>query len=47
MLRGYKFNRLEFAGSLGDLGTLLPLAMGMIMINGLKPTGVFLIIGLF
>ena len=43
----YKFNRLEFAGSLGDLGTLLPLALGMIMINGLNPLGLFLSVGLF
>ena len=26
MSRRYRFDRLEFAGSLGDLGTLLPLA---------------------
>jgi len=44
---GYKFNRLELAGSLGDLGTLLPLAIGMIMINGLSASGLFLAIGLF
>jgi SulP family sulfate permease len=43
----YKFNRLEFAGSLGDLGTLLPIAIGMILINGLNPMGVLLAIGLF
>ncbi len=43
----YKFNRLEFAGSLGDLGTLLPLAIGMILINGLNPSGLFLAVGLF
>lgn len=43
----YKFNRLELAGSLGDLGTLLPLAIGMIMINGLNASGLFLTIGLF
>lgn len=42
----YKFNRLEFAGSLGDLGTLLPIAIGMILINGLSPLGVFFSIGL-
>jgi SulP family sulfate permease len=42
-----KFNRMEFAGSLGDLGTLLPLALGMILINGLYPGGVFFCIGLF
>ncbi len=43
----YRFDRLEFAGSLGDLGTLLPLAIGMILINGLNPIGVFLAIGLY
>ena len=43
----YTFNRLEFAGSLGDLGTLLPLAIGMIMVNGLDPSGLFLSVGLF
>jgi SulP family sulfate permease len=43
----YKFDRLELAGSLGDLGTLLPLAIGMIMINGLSPSGLFFVIGLF
>ena len=43
----YKFDRLELAGSLGDLGTLLPLAIGMIMINGLSPSGLFFVVGLF
>ena len=42
-----RFNRLEFAGSLGDLGTLLPLAIGMTLINGLNPVGLFLAVGLF
>jgi SulP family sulfate permease len=43
----YKFDRLEAAGSLGDLGTLLPIAIGMILINGLNPCGLFFSIGLF
>ena len=43
----YRFDRLELAGSLGDLGTLLPLAIGMILINGLSPSGLFLAVGLF
>jgi len=43
----YKFDRLELAGSLGDLGTLVPLAVGMIMINGLSTSGLFLSVGLF
>ena len=42
----YKFDRMELAGSLGDLGILLPLAIGMILINGLTPSGVFVSIGL-
>ncbi len=32
---------------MGDLGALLPLAFGMIMINGLSSTGLFLTVGLF
>jgi SulP family sulfate permease len=47
MSEKYRFNRMEIAGSLGDLGTLLPLAIGMIFINGLSPAGIFLSIGLF
>lgn len=46
-LARYRFDRLEVAGSLGDLGTLLPLAIGMILINGLHPLGLFLSIGLY
>ncbi len=42
-----RFNRMEWAGSVGDLGALLPLAFGMIMINGLSATGLFLTVGLF
>lgn len=42
-----EFNRMELAGSLGDLGTLLPMAIGMILINGLDPLGLFLTVGLF
>jgi SulP family sulfate permease len=38
---------MECAGSLGDLGTLLPLAIGMILINGLDPMGLFFAVGLF
>ena len=47
MMTQYKFNRMEIAGSLGDLGTILPIVMGMILINGLNPMGIFLSIGLF
>jgi len=47
MSERFAFNRLEFAGALGDLGTLLPILIGMILINGLDPMGLLLIIGLF
>ncbi len=43
----YSFSRLELAGSLGDLGVILPLAVGMIMINGVNPQGLFLAMGLY
>lgn len=47
MTENYKFDRMELAGSLGDLGTLLPIAIAMVLFNGLNPLGVFLTIGLF
>ena len=45
--RDYRFDRVEAAGSLGDLGTLLPLALGMILLNGVSAIGLFFMIGLF
>jgi SulP family sulfate permease len=42
-----RFDRVELAGSLGDLGTLLPIVVAMILINKLSPTPVFLSFGLF
>lgn len=44
---GYEFCRTEFAGSLGDLGTLIPLSVAMIVINGINATAAFLMVGLF
>ena len=38
---------MELAGSLGDFGTILPLALGMIIINGLDPLSVFFCVGIF
>ena len=43
----YRFDRMEFAGSLGDLGTMLPLAIGMIVLNKLHATNVFILVGIF
>ncbi|NOX97115.1 MAG: sulfate permease [Nitrospirae bacterium] len=42
----YKFDHWELAGSLGDLGVLLPLMIALITINGLNPVAVFLAVGL-
>ena len=38
---------MELAGSLGDLGTLLPLGVGMIMLNEMHATNVLVAAGLF
>ncbi len=46
-LSGFRFDRTEFAGSLGDLGTLLPLSLALITLNGLSVTPVFLMVGVF
>ncbi len=43
----YRFDRMEIAGSLGDLGTLLPLAVGMIVLRGVYATNVLIMVGLF
>ena len=42
----FEFNRRELAGSLGDLGTLLPLATGYMVVNGLNPSGLLVMTGL-
>jgi len=42
-----RFDRRELAGSLGDLGTLLPISAGMILINGMDSTAIFVTVGLF
>lgn len=38
---------MELSGSLGDLGALLPLIVGMVMVNHMSVTGIFCTIGLF
>jgi len=42
-----RFDRVELAGAFGDLGTLLPIVVGMILINKLSPSTVLLAFGLF
>lgn len=46
-LERFRFNRIELAGSLGDIGTLIPLAVGLIVINGLSSSAVLLMVGVF
>ncbi len=47
MSERFNLNRMELAGSLGDLGTLLPIAIAMVLSNGLSPLGMFFSIGVF
>lgn len=42
----YKFNLQELAGATGDYGTLLPLAIGYIVVCGLDPTGFLVMMGI-
>ena len=42
----FEFNLREFAGSMGDFGTLFPLAIGYIVVNGLNPAGLLVMMGL-
>ena len=44
---GFKFDRLEFAGSLGDLGTLIPLSVALMVLNDLSVSAVLLMVALF
>jgi len=44
--RPIEFNLGELAGSMGDFGTLLPLAVGYIAVCGLDPSGLLVMMGL-
>ena len=43
----FRFDRMELAGSLGDLGTLLPFGVGIIVLNQMLATNVLVAVGLF
>jgi len=45
-IRSFEFKLRELAGSFGDFGTLLPLAIGYIAICGLNPAGIPVMMGL-
>ncbi|MGI6377150.1 MAG: putative sulfate/molybdate transporter [Anaerolineae bacterium] len=44
--RDFEFNLRELAGSMGDFGTLFPLAIGLIAVNRMDPVGLFVVLGL-
>jgi len=44
---GNRYNRFEWAGAFGDLGTLIPFVVGYITVLGIEPTGVLLTLGVF
>ncbi len=44
--KDFEFNLRELAGSMGDFGTLFPLAIGLIAVNHMDPTAIFVMIGL-
>ena len=44
--KDFEFNLRELAGSMGDFGTLFPLAIGFIVVCGLDPAGLFIWMGL-
>jgi MFS superfamily sulfate permease-like transporter len=41
------YNRMEFAGAFGDLGTLIPFVVGYITLNKMDPLGVLVAFGIF
>ncbi len=43
----FRFNRMELAGSLGDLGVLIPLGIALVVLCKLSFSAVFLMVGLF
>lgn len=45
-IKDFEFNLRELAGSMGDFGTLFPLAIGYFAINGLNPAGLLVMMGL-
>ena len=45
-IKSFEFNIRELAGSMGNLGTLLPFAIGYIVVCGLDPAGLLIMTGL-
>lgn len=45
-VKSFEFNLRELAGSMGDFGTLFPLAIGYIVVCGLNPAGFLVMMGI-
>jgi len=45
-IKSFEFNIRELSGSMGNLGTLLPFAIGYIVVCGLDPAGLLVMIGI-
>jgi len=45
-IKSFEFNLRELAGSMGDFGTLFPLAVGYIAVCGLDPCGLLVMMGI-
>lgn len=46
-LLGNDYNKMEFAGAFGDLGTFIPFVVGYITLNRMDPLGILVAFGLF
>src|SRR5271157_748214 len=46
-LWGNEYNKMEFAGAFGDLGTLIPFVVGYITLNKMDPVGILVAFGIF
>lgn len=46
-LWGNDYNKMEFAGAFGDLGTLIPFVVGYITFNRMDPLGILVAFGIF
>jgi predicted benzoate:H+ symporter BenE len=44
---GNDYNKMEFAGAFGDLGTLIPFVVGYITLNKMDPLGILVAFGVF
>ena len=44
---GNKYDKMEFAGAFGDLGTLIPFVVGYITLNKMDPLGILVAFGVF